>query len=232
MCGRYTLRKPAHAFRAVLQRAVDEDRPARYNVAPGEQVPVVVAEDSARRLADLQWGLVPRWTSPESKVAPIVNARAETARSRPSFRDSFLRRRCAVPADGFYEWRKAGGQRQPFFFFLRSDHPFALAGLWDEWRRPSGETLRTFCLLTTEANPVVAQVHHRMPVLLAGDGIEAWLRAPEAEVEERLFPLLQPFPAEQMEARAVDPWVNKAGREGPRCVQPWEGEERDQLSLF
>lgn len=233
MCGRYTLRAPGKAFAAVLRRQVAELALARFNVAPGEILPVVVqTEEGIRQLRSFLWGLVPGWTRPGEKASPIVNARAETVQAKPAFRQPFRQRRCAVPADGFYEWRTEGGKKRPFFFRLKEDEPFAFAAIWEEWQQPDGGAIPSFCLLTTEANAVLAPVHHRMPVMLDQAGVDRWLGAAAAESEATLAPLLRPFPPERMEAVAVNPWVNRAGNEGPRCLEPWEGDEKEQLSLF
>ena len=224
MCGRFLLTTPAPGVADLF--GLDE-APAlspRYNIAPGQPVAVVrIAEDGDRReCVSLRWGLVPSWAADPGGAGRLINARAETAAQKPSFRAPFRRRRCLVPADGFYEWRPAGRRKQPFAFRLRGGGPFALAGLWDRWLGPGGTVLETATILTTAANDVVRPVHDRMPVLLRPEDHAAWLD-PGRQHAEELLPLLAPFPAELMTAAAVGAWVSDARHEGPRCLEPSDG---------
>jgi putative SOS response-associated peptidase YedK len=232
MCGRYTLRQPGRAFKAALGKQVQDLPAARFNVSPGEYLPAVFLEDGERRLKQAFWGLVPSWTKPGERVSPIVNARSETVQTKPAFRGAFRKRRCVVPADGFYEWKTDGKLKRPYFIRFRGDEPFAFAALWEDWRNADGEVVPTFCLLTTTPNRLMEPIHDRMPVILDEERIALWLTGVEEEAEKGVPPLLTPFRADQMEASPVSSWVSKAGHEGPRCLNPWEGEEREQLSLF
>jgi putative SOS response-associated peptidase YedK len=166
----------------------------------------------------LRWGLVPSWAKDKGIGARLLNARAETAATQPSFRSAFKKRRCLIPADGFFEWAKVEGRKQPFYFTLQDGGPFAFAGLWEEWKG-EGEPLRSCAILTTEANDVVRPVHERMPVILAPDDYTKWL-GPAARSQEELLPLLRPLPGEALVARPVSPFVNSARNEGPGCVEP------------
>lgn len=233
MCGRFTLRDPIQAYRAFLRRQAAQLPEPKFNVAPGQMIPVIrMGENGQREVEELLWGLIPSWAKPDKKPAPIVNARAETAPDKPAFREAFRRRRCLVPADGFYEWRTANSRKVPYFFRLRGDKPFAFAAIWEEWRPKPDESARTFCLLTTDANPLLARIHDRMPVILNEDGAALWLQSPPDEAVKELAPLLRPFPAEEMEGTPVDPWVNKVDHEGPRCIEPRGDDEPEQLSLL
>ncbi len=149
----------------------------------------------------------------------MINARAETVADKPAYRSSFRRRRCLVVADGFYEWQRTGGPKQPFLFRLAGRSPFAMAGLWDRWDKGEGEALETFTVLTTAPNDLVQPVHQRMPVILPPTAFEEWLD-PELEDRERLLAHLQPLPSDHMEGFPVSTWVNNPANEGPRCVEP------------
>jgi putative SOS response-associated peptidase YedK len=233
MCGRFTLRNPAQVYAAYLRRAGVGAGGPRFNVAPGQRVEVVRGEPGGDwETEELVWGFIPRWTRPEAKPIPLINARSESVADKPAFRDAFRYRRCLVPADGFYEWRRENSRKWPYFFRLRGDQPFALAALWEEWWSASGESVRSFCLLTTEANSVLAPIHDRMPVMLDPAGAVRWLETSPAEAGARLTPLLRPFPPDAMEVIAVSPWVNKADHEGPRCLEPREGGAAEQMSLL
>lgn len=229
MCGRITLREPRRAIAAFLGREVPELPSPRFNIGPGQEELVIRAsatEPGGRELNRLFWGFVPSW-SREEKPPPIINARAETIATKPSFREAFRHRRCLVPADGFYEWKRRDRKRLPFLFTLTGDAPFALAAIWETWTH--GDTRRDgFCLLTTGPNSLMEPVHDRMPILLDEEGARRWL---EAEPTADLTDLLRPFPAERMTARPVSSFVNKIGHEGPQCIEPFEDGE-EQLSLF
>ena len=239
MCGRYTIR--------LLQPIVDmfgiplpDDFPPRFNVAPTEDVPVVRAGEGASgsgvRLDLLHWGLVPSWATDPSVGNKMINARAETAATRPAFRDAMRRRRCLIPADGFYEWKKLGGEpspgpgcgpgkrkaavrKQPYLLRMKGDKPFAFAGLWDTWRR-DGETLESFTILTTSPNELVADVHDRMPVIIAAADFARWLdpRRNATDVQD----LLRAYPADEMEAVPLGKHVNSPANDDPRCVEKEE----------
>jgi putative SOS response-associated peptidase YedK len=218
MCGRFTLKASPEALAERFGVAPPFPLFPRFNVAPTQGVPALLANGEGREWAVLRWGLVPSWATDKSIGARLLNARAETAASLPSFRSAFKSRRCLVPADGFFEWAKVGGRKQPYYFTLQDGGPFAFAGLWEEWKG-EGEPLRSCAILTTEANDVVRPVHERMPVILAPDDYARWL-GPAGRPQEELLPLLRPLPAEALVARPVSPFVNSARNEGPRCVEP------------
>lgn len=234
MCGRFTLINAARAYEAYLRRKAGVLLEPRYNIAPGQKIGVVLrGEGGERVLEEFLWGFTPKWTPPGERGPSIVNARSETVATKPAFREAFRRRRCLVPADGFYEWRREPGRRQPYFFRLRGERPFAFAALWEEWRPDAGrEGIRTCCLLTTNANAMLEKIHHRMPVILDEEAARHWLDAPADAAPSELGEWLRPFPSEEMESRAANPWVNKAGHEGPRCLEPPPEEQTEQLPLL
>jgi len=172
-----------------------------------------------RRLEPMRWGLVPEWVADPADAGRPINARAETAASKPTFRESFRRRRALVPADGFYEWKRYGHAAMPFAFRAVSKEPFAMAGLWDEWRPPEGPPLRTFALLTTEASADVAFVHDRMPVILEPGAEEVWLDQ-GLEDAARLAEVLRPLPAGALESFAVSPRLNSPSNDDPSVQEP------------
>lgn len=222
MCGRYTLTSSVGELseRFGLDEAPSGLAP-NYNVAPTQSVAAVLRDES-RRLEMFRWGLVPSWAKDPAIGNRMINARSETAHEKPSFRSAFKRRRCLLPADGFYEWKResdGSGGKQPFHIRMESGEPFAFAGLWESWDGGDGEVL-SCTILTTQANAMMQDIHHRMPVILPADRYEAWLD-PEAEKQE-LLSMLEPYSEGGMEAYPVSRFVNKPSNNGPRCVEPAE----------
>jgi putative SOS response-associated peptidase YedK len=202
-------------FRLVPSTPVDLVQ--RHNIAPSQQVSAIrVDAHGGRVLATLKWGFVPSW-SKDGKIAPI-NAMSETVAEKPMFRAAFKKRRCLLPATGFYEWVRSGKKKQPYHFRLRSGGPAGLAGIWETWHDPEdGEIVETVAILTTEANEVVRPAHNRMPVILPPDRHASWLD-PAVQDVAALEVMLQPYPPEAMEAVAVSDYVNNARHEGPECL--------------
>ncbi|HLJ57886.1 MAG TPA: SOS response-associated peptidase [Chthonomonadaceae bacterium] len=240
MCGRYTLRSSTQqivmrfAVAEVIDATFGYDDPAapRYNIAPTQPI-VVITENSPRVLVRMRWGLVPSWAKDPSIGSRMINARAETLPEKPAFRTALMRRRCLIPADGFYEWRKEGKSgkvRQPVRFRLKDDGLFAFAGLWDEWGAPDGSPLHSCTIITVEANAVVAAVHDRMPAILRREDEAEWLDSSNTAVGD-LLPLLAPYPSEEMEAYEVSRRVNSAAAEGPECIKPVDRLEEPRLEL-
>lgn len=199
----------------------EEEWSPRYNIAPTQSVATVRQVGAGRMLSMMRWGLVPSWASDISlgarHITQHINVRSETVLEKPAFRDSFRTRRCLIPADGFYEWKKAGKQRQPFHFGMKDGSLFAFAGVWDRWRSPAGQVLESCSILTTAPNELLADVHDRMPVILPRRHYQIWLTAPVAEAE-RLAELLVPFDASLMKRYAVSALVNKPQNEMPECA--------------
>lgn len=193
----------------------------RYNIAPSATVPIVRLAPDGRRVANLlRWGLVPHWAKDPAIGARLNNARAESVADKPSFRSAYRQRRCLVPAAGFYEWQATPEQRkQPWFIRLRHAEPMAMGGLWESWANPDGEILRTFCIVTTAANELMAPIHDRMPVIIAAQDRDVWL-GPGVGDPERLQALLAPYQAASMEAFPVSRRVSNAREEGPDLIAP------------
>jgi putative SOS response-associated peptidase YedK len=234
MCGRFRVTRKKEILEEAFA-AVDEDESAwmppfreRYNVAPGQQVAAVrqpaLSKDASspvRTLSPLRWGLLPPWSKQLSDGYKMINARAETAAERPSFRAAMRERRCLIPADGFYEWRTEGKTKLPFCFTMADESVFALAGLWERWRSPEGASIESCTILTTTPNELLRDVHDRMPVILPREHWELWLDPGFTRVSE-LQPMLAPYPAEQMRRYRVSPRVNQVKNDDAECSAPVE----------
>lgn len=217
MCGRFTQRQPATRLRKEFQVEEVPEVDALYNIAPTQSILGVRQRPDGREMSFLKWGLIPSWAKDSSMGAKLINARSETVTEKPSFREAFKRRRCIIPADGFYEWQRTGSRKQPFFFHMRDDRPFAFAGLWDRWQSPEGEVIESCTILTTEANEVLLPVHDRMPVILASEDYELWLDDDLRKVSLR-EELLKPFPASQMAGYPVGTSINSPRNQGAGLI--------------
>jgi putative SOS response-associated peptidase YedK len=209
------------ALASLFDLAETPELPARYNIAPTQQVAAVRIDggESQRRLVWLRWGLIPAWTDDPRMGQRLINARSESAAEKPAFRSAFRQRRCLIAADGFFEWQKQERIKQPFYIRLQGGGPFAFAGLWECWQKSEAETIETCTILTTSANELVRPLHDRMPVMLAPDDFGPWLD-PTVTEPELVQPLLRPFPPETMTCYPVTTWVNSPKHEGPECVAP------------
>lgn len=227
MCGRYRLSTHPHAlyeqFALELVNPDEREIPPRYNIAPTQPVlGVRERPDGKRELVLLHWGLIPHWAKDPAMGQRMINARAETVAEKPSFRNAMKRRRCLVPADGFYEWQRQGkGPKQPYDIARADGAPFAFAGLWEHWQGPNGEEIESCAIVTTEANAQMRPLHHRMPVILAPEDYPAWLER-RNERAQALLPLLAPRDWPEMRAVPVTPYVNNVRNEGPQCIAPAE----------
>ncbi|HET7486468.1 MAG TPA: SOS response-associated peptidase [Acidimicrobiales bacterium] len=232
MCGRFVASTPVSALaeRFLAEPAVEE-RPARYNVAPTDEVLAVATSRGTRRLGTLSWGLVPQWSTTATPAKRLINLRSETLVDRPGFARLLRERRCIVPADGFYEWRATGGGRRPFLIRARDGSPLAMAGLWDRWAdRHDGapEPLRTCTVLTCAPNATVALLHDRMPVLLSGEAVEAWLD-PGVDDVGFLASLLGPCDDDLLELVPVSTAVNSVRNDGPELIERVESPVQGDL---
>jgi putative SOS response-associated peptidase YedK len=219
MCGRFTLTRDVAEFATQLGLQYDPAKHnPRFNICPSQPVIVILNDENQLELTTAKWGLIPSWAKDPSIGNKLANARADGIDTKPSFRSSFKRRRCLVLADGFYEWTQKK-PKVPYYFRLHNRRVFAFAGLWDIWRDEKGEEISTCCLITTEPNSVVAQVHTRMPVILQSRFYRRWLSA-EEQPPDTLLKMLQPYPANQMEAFEVSTFVNMPQNNEPRCIIP------------
>jgi putative SOS response-associated peptidase YedK len=216
MCGRYYLFTPADIVAERFRAAGGPPFGPRYNIAPQQEAPVVLT-NGERRLALLTWGLVPSWSREPAAGYRMINARAESAPEKPSFRGPFRNQRALIPADGFYEWKREGRGKRPFAIRLATREPFAMAGLWDRWKRPEGGELLTFTILTTSANPLVSTVHDRMPVILRREAEEVWLDPKSGP--EGLKALLVPY-GSGMETVPLSSAANNPRNDGPELLLP------------
>lgn len=221
MCGRFTLYAKGEILAGEFGVPAPVAAVPRYNIAPTQDVAAVRESPSGgvRGIARLRWGLVPSWAKDPTIGSRLINARSETVREKPSFRAAFRRRRCLVPASGFYEWRRTERGKQPFYVRMRDGRVFAFAGLWDRWEGPGGGVVESCAILTTGANAVLAPIHDRMPVILERAEYGRWLDPALADADS-LAPLLVPFPPEGMTAYAVSPRVNAPSNDDERCVEP------------
>jgi putative SOS response-associated peptidase YedK len=208
MCGRFTLTVDINAIGKAFNVSVPPSLQSapRYNIAPTQNVVSILSNGTAQ-LDLLRWGLIPSWSKDESIGSKMINARAETLAEKPSFKRLLNAKRCLVVADGFYEWRKEQGGKTPMYITLKEHEMFAIAGLWDTWRSPDGEQIRTCTLITTQPNELVASIHNRMPVILSNEAQKAWLD-PSFHDEHVLSSLLVSYPAEEMSAHPVSRLVN------------------------
>lgn len=221
MCGRYTLYGPVSRLRKQFdaELAGFEFEP-RYNAAPMQWLPAIRQRPSGERIIHrLRWGLVPSWAKDEAIATKLINARGETVADKPSFRTALRKRRCIVPANGFYEWRALAGRKQPYFIHAANDELIGLAGLWERWTRPAdGEEIDTFTIVTTEANATVAPVHDRMPVILSPADYGAWLDA-GTDIEE-VGHLLRHSPEGVLEMHPVATKVGNVRNDNPSLIVP------------
>lgn len=222
MCGRFALYTD---YAVILERfnieesvVGESEYSPSYNVAPSQKVLAVVSDGMKNRLGYLKWGLVPSWAKDQKVGYKMINARAETAAEKPSFRHAFKKKRCLVIADAFYEWKRTDDGKTPMLARMKSGKPFAFAGLWETWKSPEGEVVNSCTILTTEANGLMGAIHDRMPVILTEEGEKTWLD-PKIEDPHILEELLKPFDSAEMEAFEVSDAVNSPKHNGPELIQ-------------
>lgn len=223
MCGRYTITVTLEELMLrfmVGEASISYHRP-QYNVAPSHKVYAVINDGRANRLGLLQWGLVPSWTDDPRIGVKMLNARSETVWSKPSFKELIRRKRCIIPADGFYEWKKTPTGKQPMRIVRRSRGLFSFAGLYDTWLKPDGGKLSTCTILTTGPNELMASIHNRMPVILKEEDEAMWLDRTMQD-RELLSKLLVPCPDDELEAYPVSPAVGSVAKDDPSCIEPYK----------
>lgn len=222
MCGRFVLHTPSADLTLLFQVEEEpEDAAPRYNVAPSQQIPVIrLGKDGKRHLSMLRWGLIPMWAR-QPPSPPPVNARSESADVKPTFRDAFARRRCIMPANGFYEWQEnepgKKGPKQPYLVQFPNGGPFAMGAVWERWRNPNGDEIETVCVLTTLANEALTPVHHRMPLILSPDVWDLWLD-PKTDLVQ-VKQLLHPPGDESMIAIPVSTKVNDVANDDQSLLE-------------
>lgn len=226
MCGRFTLRHPSRIKFERFNRSNLLPLVPRYNIAPSQNILTIVQRRDEREAELLQWGLIPSWSK---DAKGFINTRSETIADKPSFSESFQRRRCLIPADGFYEWQRSGEIAQPYYFQMHDETPFAFAGIWDEWQ-DNGKTIASCAIITTTANELLVSIHERMPVILRPESHDAWLNHEFNPV--KLGNLLVAFPADEMTSHAVSYDVNHTNVDDEHLVLPVEPNVGVTLSLF
>ncbi|HEX9204655.1 MAG TPA: SOS response-associated peptidase [Candidatus Deferrimicrobiaceae bacterium] len=221
MCGRFTLFTPASRLAEVFLPGEVLAATPRYNITPGQPILAIraSAHHNRREFAMPRWGLVPAWARDAAIGNRLINARAETVSEKPAFRRAFRERRCLVPADGFYEWKREGPGKRPFYIRMKDGAPFAFAGIWERWEGAPGKVVETCAILTTEPNEILSPIHDRMPLILSPEEYGLWLD-PSVPPSDRLARLLRPFPPGGMETYPVGRAVNNPHSEGPSCIRP------------
>lgn len=220
MCSRYSLTSPPEAVRSYFGYANEADFPPRYNIAPTQ--PVAIVRQNAKGIRELhlvRWGLIPSWVKDPSTFATLINARAETAASKPSFRGAMRHRRCLVPTDGFYEWTGPAGAKIPHLIRRKGGGPFAMAGLQEHWLGADGSEIETMAILTVAANNAMAAIHDRMPAVLAPEDFSDWLDCTSGSAEG-MTGLLRPAPDDLLEIIEVSRKLNNPRNEGPEVQEP------------
>jgi putative SOS response-associated peptidase YedK len=233
MCGRYRLSRRKQLIEEYFDAADwQEDWTPRFNIAPTQSVPVIRQhpKEPVRQISTMRWGLVPSWAKDASGAAKMINARSETAHTLPAYREAMKLRRCLVPADGFYEWKRGGGTKQPYCFEMNDGELFAFPGLWERWRDPSGQWMKSCSILTTTPNAVTSAIHDRMPVILDPDSYDLWLDPGMQNVAD-ISELLKPCDPQFMRCYPVSSRVNYVVNDDVECSQPVEIAQT-QSSLF
>jgi len=218
MCGRYAITTAPDAIRALFGYVEQPNFPPRYNVAPTQAIPVVRLEEGKRHFALVRWGLIPSWVKDPKNFSLLINARGESAAEKPAFRAAMKRRRCLVPADGFYEWQRAGERKVPYFVRLKGGGPLAFAGLWETWMGPNGEEMETAAIVTTNANRTLAPIHDRMPVIVPPEGFDLWLDCAKVDATTAAA-LIAPAREGLLEAYQVSTAVNRTANDSANLIE-------------
>lgn len=222
MCGRFTQADLDKLDETLFHLFGISSSEPRYNIAPTQNAAVIREGNRGRTIEPLRWGLIPSWANDPKIAMRTINARAESIAEKPAFKESFRQRRCVIPASGFYEWKKSGSKKQPYFIHPPSGH-FAFAGLWDQWFSHTEGPVETFTIITTNANDALVDLHDRMPAILGPDAIDAWLDPANTNANE-LQSLLHPSPSALVDSYPVSTFVNNVANEGPTCIEPLDTE--------
>jgi putative SOS response-associated peptidase YedK len=218
MCGRYAITSAPEAIRKLFGYPEQPNFPSRFNIAPTQPIPIVRRTEGERHFALVRWGLVPAWVKEPRNFSLLINARGESVNDKPAFRNAMRRRRCLVPADGFYEWKQDGERKRPFFVRAKKG-PIAFAGLWEVWSGPNGEEVETACIVTTSANRTVAGLHDRMPAVIAPEAFDLWLDCDRVDALTAAA-LISPAPEGVFEAYEVSSAVNRAANDSAVLIAP------------
>ena len=221
MCGRYTVIASPEVLRALFGYAEQPNFPPRYNVAPTQPIAIVRLMNGKRQFALVRWGLLPSWAKDPKAFSLLINARGETVTEKPAYKAAMKRRRCLIPADGFYEWKAAGHRKQPYYVRAKSGTPLAFAGLWETWTGPNGEELETAAIVTTDANQTLAPIYDRMPVVIAPEQFDLWLGGPDEDTAAASA-LIRPAPDDLLEAIPVSSDVNRVANDNPKLIERGE----------
>jgi putative SOS response-associated peptidase YedK len=223
MCGRYTLTSAPEAIRALFRYAQQPNFPPRYNIAPTQPIAIVRLVEGKREFALVRWGLLPSWVKDPKAFSLLINARGESVIDKPAFRAAMKYRRCLIPADGFYEWQKAGDRKQPFYVRAKDGGPLTFAGLWECWTGPDGEELETAAIVTTRANSTLSPIHERMPVVVSPEAFDLWLdcAAVDAEIAAAL---IEPARDDLLKAHEIATAVNRVANDNPALIEPISGD--------
>jgi putative SOS response-associated peptidase YedK len=224
MCGRYIIASPPEVLRRLFGYGEQPNFPARYNVAPTQPVPVVILENGVRQFRLMRWGFLPAWVTDPRKFTLVINARSETIFEKPSFRNAVKRRRCLLPADGYYEWQASHAGKRPFFIHRSDGEPVAFAGVAETWVGPNGEEMDTVAIVTAAARPDMAALHHRVPVTIELKNFERWLDGNAMEIEEIAALMVAP-PEGAFIWHEVLPVVNRVANDGPELILPMSAED-------
>jgi putative SOS response-associated peptidase YedK len=219
MCGRYTITSAPEAIRAMFAYAERPNFPARYNIAPTQPIPIVRLADGKREFTLMRWGLLPSWVKDPKAFSLLINARGETVIEKPAFRAAMKRRRCLIPADGFYEWQAGPTRKQPYYIHAKSGAPLAFAGLWETWTGPDGEEIDTAAIVTTAANRTLRPIHDRMPVVVPPEAFDLWLDNTHVDAVTASA-LIAPAPENLLEAFPVSTAVNRVANDDARLLEP------------
>lgn len=226
MCGRFVITSPPAAIRQVFGYAEQPNFPPRFNVAPTQPVPVIILDRGARHFRLMRWGLVPAWVKDPRKFTLLINARSETVQDKPAFRNAIRRRRCLIPADGYYEWHVSADRKRPYFIYRADRKPFGFAGLGETWVGPNGEEVDTVAIVTAPASPDLAVLHHRVPVTIAEDAFERWLDCSSDSAEGVMSMLTGPREGE-FSWHEVSTRVNRVANDDAQLVLPITEEQRE-----
>jgi putative SOS response-associated peptidase YedK len=228
MCGRYTLTKtPRELAGRFNAKLLTEEGKPRYNIAPGQLIPVVIAQpeainqcDSSREIVDMKWGLLPFWAK-DKKMKPLINARAETLAEKPMFKKALTTKRCLIPADGFYEWKATPTGKVPMRIHLKGEELYAFAGLWDQWTSEDGEVMQSCAIITTAPAANIQQIHNRMPAILTREAEDIWL-SPSIKDPATLLQALQPYADSAIEFHPVSKLVNSSAVDSAECIESFD----------